>query len=226
MESDISKLNIKGMFCYGLKLIIDLIDYFNYDHSRWRDYLISLSDYTLIDFRLNTKGRYLQYWNTSDLCPGEILVPVCMPDKSGKNFYPCDVCGKANWLYTEYRFCLNFKTCEYVKDHYRYNRPDKNQYSVGKYKEYYDLFICADISLLRVIYDTLSLTDETAGEFFDGNRIPIINDMLGVYTMLGITPPDLSGIPPEGYGKDISVSFDSVELIAKKNIIRNDRYTI
>ncbi len=36
MENDISRLNIKGMFCYGLKLIINLIDYFNYDYSRWR----------------------------------------------------------------------------------------------------------------------------------------------------------------------------------------------
>lgn len=34
MESDISRLNVKGMFCYGLKLIINLIDYFNYDYSK------------------------------------------------------------------------------------------------------------------------------------------------------------------------------------------------
>ena len=216
MENDFLKLNIKGMFCYGLKLIVRLIDYFGYDYSKWYEYLISLSDYTLIDFCLNTEGRYFQHWNTSDLCPGEILVPVCMPDKSGKNFYPCDACGKADWLYTEYRFCLNFKSCEYVKNHYRYNRPDKNQYSVGKYKEYYDLFMGADINLLRVIYDVLSLTDETAGEFFDGDRVPIMNDMLDVYTALGIELPDFLGIPAEGYGRDIPVSFDSTALIVGK----------
>ncbi len=218
MKNDISQLNIKGMFCYGLKLIVGLIEYFQYDYSKWNDYLISLSDYTLIDFCLKTKGRHLQHWNTSDLCPGEILVPVCMPDDSGENFYPCDVCDKNSWLYTEYRFCLNFKTCEYVKNHYRYNRTDKNQYSVGKYKEYYDLFMSADIKLLRVIYNTLSLTDETAGEFFDGNRIPIMNDMLGIYAALGIIPPDFSGIPTEGYGKDIPASFDSRALITEKKL--------
>lgn len=217
-KNNFSRLNIKGMFCYGLKLIVKLIDYFNYDYSKWHNYLICLSDFTLIDFCLNTKGRCLQYWNESDFCPGEILMPVVMPDKKGKVFYPCDVCGKTNWLYTEYRFCLNFRTCEYVKNHYRYNRSDKNQYSVGKYKEYYDLFISTDINLLRVIYDTLSLTNETAGEVFDGDRIPIMNDMLDVCIKLGITPPDFSGIPTEGYGKDIPVSFDSVEIITRKEL--------
>ncbi|MBQ3162588.1 MAG: hypothetical protein IJC04_10760 [Oscillospiraceae bacterium] len=218
MKNDFSSLNIKGMFCYGLKLIVGLIDYFHYDYSKWQDYLNCLSDFTLIDFCLKTKGRFLSHCDDIwDLCPGDILVPICMPDNNGKKFYPCnDECNKANWLYTEYRFCLNFKNCEYVKNHYRYNRPDKNQYSIGKYKEYYDLFMSADIALLRVIYDTLSLTDETAGEAFDGDRIPIMNDMLGVYAKLNITPPDFSGIPKEGYGKDVPVSFDSIALIARK----------
>ena len=215
MKNNISELNIKGMFCFGLKAIIGLIDYFQYDYSKWNSYLLQLSDYTLIDFCLKTTGKYSLHWNTADFCPGEILVPVCMPDKNGGKFYPCDSCIKSDWLYTEYRFCLNFKSCEYVKNHYRYNRPDKNQYSIGKYKEYYDLFMSADIALLRVIYDTLSLTDETAGEFFDGNRLPIINDILNVYAKLGIKPPDLSGIPDEGYGRDIPVSFSSYKIVNK-----------
>lgn len=214
MENDISRLNIKGMFCYGLKLIAGLIVYFRYDRSIWHDYLISMSDYTLIDFCLKTKGRKFLHWNESVLCPGEILMPICMPDKNGKQFFPCDACCKNDWLYTEYRFCLNFKTCQYVQEHYRYNRPDKNQYSVGKYKEYYELFMSADIDLLRVIYDTLSLTDETAGECFNGDRMPIINDMLDIYSKHDITPPDLSGIPKEGYGNNVPVSFDSITLIS------------
>jgi len=215
MKNDYSELNIKGMFCFGLKSINGLIDYFQYDYSKWRSYLLYLSDFTLIDFCLKTKGQYTQQWNVSDFCPGEILVPVCMPDKNGGKFYPCDFCEKSDWLYTEYRFCLNFRSCEYVKNHYRYNRNDKNQYSTGKYKEYYDLFMSADINLLRVIYDTLSLIDETAGEFFDGSRLPIINDILSVYAKLGIVPPDFSGIPAEGYGRDVPVSFSSSELIRK-----------
>ena len=67
-----------------------------------------------------------------------------------------------------------------------------------------------------MIYDVLSLTDETAGEFFDGDRVPIMNDMLDVYTALGIELPDFSGIPAEGYGRDIPVSFDSTALIVGK----------
>ncbi len=219
MENNISMLNIKGQFCYGIKLIVKLIEYYSYNYNEWYDFLVCLTDYTLIDFYTESTGRRSEHWSPSEYSPAEILEPVYMPDSNGKDFYPCDICGKSNWLFSENGaesgFCLNFKSCNFVAEHYRYTRPDKNQYSVGKYKKYYDLFMSADINLLRIIYDTVSLTDETSGELFNGNRMPLTEDMLFVYKSLGIEAPDVSGIPQNGFGKYVPCSFDCIELINK-----------
>lgn len=219
MHTGVEDLNNKGKFCFGLKLIVCLIKHYGYDFHKWEDYLVGLSDYTLIDFYSGTEGRKSRYWTPSDYSPAEILEPVYMPGANGRDFYPCEICGKNNWLFSdngaESGFCLNFKSCKYVKEHYRYNRPGKNQYSLGKYREYYGLFMSADINLLRVIYDTLSLTDETAGELFGGDRMPIMNDIINVCNPLcGI--PDLSVIPEAGFGKSSPCSFDSIGLITLK----------
>lgn len=215
-------LNIKGKFCYGIKLIVKLIEYYDYDYNKWYDFLVDLTDYTLIDFYSGSIGRHSKHWSPSEYSPAEILEPVYMPDKNGKDFYPCDICEKINWLFSdngaESGFCLNFKNCSYVSNHYRYARPNKDQYSTGKYKKYYDLFMSADINLLRIIYDTISLTDETSGELFNGSRDPLMLDMLSVYESIGIEMPDLSGIPDEGFGKSIPCSFDCIELITRKDI--------
>ena len=215
MLNDISSMNLKGKYCYGIKIISGLIEHFGYDYDNWRDFLICLTDFTLIDMYSGTEGRRSKHWSPSEYSPAEILEPVYMPDSQGRDFYPCDNCPQKRLLFEEYGaesgFCLNFKNCGYVSAHYRYTRPDKNKYSQGQYKKLYDLFMTADISLLRVIYDTLALTDETAGELFDGDRMPIINDMLTVYKALGIGIPDMSGIPDEGFGKPCS--FDSIRLI-------------
>lgn len=215
------ELNYKGLFCYGLKVIVKLIKHFNYDYSEWYDLLVGMTDYTLIDYSLSTEGRRSKYWYPSEYSPGEMLEPIFMPDENGKEFYPCDICGRSRWLFAEYGaesgFCLNYKNCSYAANNYRYNRPDKNKYSVGWYKECYDLFMTADINLLRVIYDTLSLTNEIPGELFNGDRIPLIADMLNVCEDIGAEPPDLSGIPKEGFGKECDCSFDCIGLINGKD---------
>ncbi len=222
MKNNISILNIKGKFCYGIKLIVKLIEYYDYDYNKWYNFLIDLTDYTLIDFYSGSIGRHLKHWTPSEYSPAEILEPIYMPDKSGKDFYPCDICKKSNWLFSdngaESGFCLNFKNCHYVSNHYRYTRTNKDQYSTGKYKKYYDLFMSADINLLRIIYDTVSLTDETSGELFNGNRDPLMLDMLSVYESIGIEVPDLSGIPDKGFGKSMPCSFDCIELITRKDM--------
>lgn len=216
--TEFRELNVKGLFCYGLKVIVKLIKHFGYDFGKWREFLTGMSDYTLIDEQNGVGGRCSKHWEIFDYSPNEILIPIIFPKNNIKNFYPCDNCGQAKWLYGAYEdesFCLNFKNCGYVRDHYRYNRPDKNQYSVGKYKEYYDLYMETDIDLLRVIYDTMLITDySSAYEMFDGDRMPIIADILGVCKRLGIEPPDLSGIPEEGFDKDSKcLSFDCISLI-------------
>lgn len=217
MDSGFSMMNTKGKFCYGIKLAVKLVEYYGYDRKRWYDFLAEMSDYTLIDICSGTQGRYSKHWSASDYSPAEILEPVYMPDKNGRDFYPCDICGKCSWLFSENGaesgFCLNFKNCCYVAEHYRYARSDKNQYSTGKYKENYDLFMSTDINLLRIIYDTVSLTDETAGELFDGDREPLMRDMLSVFGLISIELPDLSGIPDEGFGKNSSRSFDCINLL-------------
>lgn len=215
VDREFYELDIKGLFCYGLKVIVKLIKHFKYDGSKWHEFLLCMSDYTLIDMRNSIGGRCSKHWEMDKYSPNEILAPVVMTGKNGKAFLPCDSCGQAKWLFGEFEdecFCLNFKNCGYVKDHYRYNCPNKNQYSIGKYKEYYDLYMETDINLLRVIYDTISLTNGTIGEVFDGNSMPLIADMINVCKETGIEPPDLVGIPKEGYGKG-NVSFDCIGLI-------------
>lgn len=69
-----------------------------------------------------------------------------------------------------------------------------------------------DINLFRVIYDTISLTNGTLDEVFDGNSMPLIADMINVCKGIGTESPDLIGIPKEGYGTE-NVSFDSIGLI-------------
>ena len=214
------ELNYKGLFCYGLKVIVKLIKHFNYDYSEWYDLLVGMSDRTLIDPSSSSVGRRSKYWEMGKYSPDEILLPVFMPDENGKEFYPCDICGRSRWLYgedAEYCFCLNFKNCGYVKNHYRYNRPDKNQYSVGEYKKYYELYMKTDINLLRVVYDTMALAEGALGELLNGDRIPLIADMLNVCKDIGAEPPDLSGIPKEGFGKECDCSFDCIGLINGKD---------
>ncbi len=187
-KAQLAALSNKDKFRFGLSMIKKLIEYYGCESDAWTDFLDHLNDYLLIDFYSSAEGKFSKTWTPSLYSPSEILEPVYLPDKNGKDFYPCDICKKRNFLFAEYGaesgFCLNFKECGYVKDHYRYNRPDKTPLSVGKYKEYYDLFMSADISLLRVIYDTLSLTDETPGELFEGDRMPIIEDILSTVAFL------------------------------------------
>lgn len=220
---EFNELNRAGLYCYGLKVIVKLIKHFGYDYNKWYELLLGMSDYTLIRESEGIVGRFSKYWGAiGDYSPEEILTPIFIPHKDIKNFYPCDHCGRQNWLYGMYEeedFCLNLKNCGYVRDHYRYNRPDKNKYSVGKYKEYYDMYMETDISLLRVIYDTFKIAEpgDLISFFDDNNRTIIIADMIKVCRSLGVEPPDLSGIPEEGYGDKYHIrSFDSIGLIENK----------
>ncbi|MGN1135739.1 MAG: hypothetical protein ACI4SF_05910 [Oscillospiraceae bacterium] len=213
---EFSELSVEGMFCYGLKVIVKLIKHFKYDYDKWYDFLVRMTDYTLIAPECCSMGRRSVYWDMADYSPEEILGPIVMPNGNNKRFYPCDKCAKKKLLFAEYGadsgLCLNCKNCGYVADHFRYNRPDKNQYSVGRYKEYYDLYMSADIDLLRVISDTFSLFGEIVQFVFHDDRMPIISDMLKVCEKLGIEPPDLSGIPEDGFGKGRR-GFDCIGLI-------------
>ena len=225
MSKSFEALNLKGMFCYGLKCIVKLINYYEYDFSDWDEMLMFMSDLTIIDYvvTLNgSKGRIcsdITDWNNKNFYdPVEILQPIIMPCQGKKNFYPCESCEKNSWLFAEYGvedwFCLNFKECQYVKDHYRYTRPNKNQYSVGAYKKCYDLYMRTDINLLRVIQDTLSIKYSIADEYFDGDRMPLIRDICTVFDSLNIPVPTCDDLHDKCFGKwDRDNCFDSYELI-------------
>lgn len=87
MGREFDGLNIKGLFCYGLKVIVKLIKHFKYDGSKWHEFLLCMSDYTLIDVRNSIGGRYSKHWEMDKYSPNEILEPVVMPSKNVKAFY-------------------------------------------------------------------------------------------------------------------------------------------
>ena len=225
MSKSFETLNLKGMFCYGLKCIVKLIDYYGYDFSDWNEMLVFMSDLTIIDYVVTPNGgkgkvcvNIIDWDNKNFYDPTEILQPIIMPYQGKSNFYPCENCGKSQWLFAEYGiedgFCLNFKNCEYVKNHYRYNCSDKNQYSEGIYRKLYDLYMRTDISLLRVIQDTFSIKYALTDEYFGGERILLIKDIWEVFENLDIPIPSCADLPDKCFGKwGRDNCFDSFELI-------------
>lgn len=224
-EKRLRRLNIRGAYCYGIKLVVKLIGHFGYDFGEWRELLEFLCYYTAHKDHndMNVWREKLGYCS-----PTEILEPIVLDNHKGfEHYIPCDHCGKQRWVFGEYgadhTFCMNFKSCEYVTDHYRYKRqtfrfPGQQIYSEGKYKEYYDLFMKTDINLLRMIQETLMIAHgDAAYDYFDGNHVPIVFDMIYEFEKLGLTAPDCEDIPDKGFGevKPGEVCFDCSHLIDK-----------
>lgn len=45
---DFSELSVEEIFCCGLKVIVKLIKHFKYDYDKWYDFLVRMTDFTLI----------------------------------------------------------------------------------------------------------------------------------------------------------------------------------
>lgn len=225
MLKSFETFNLKGMFCYGLKCIVNLIDYYGYDFDDWHEMLMYMSDLTIINYVITPNGSTgricanITDWDNKNFYdPAEILQPIIISCQGNKNFYPCESCEKSRWLFADYGaedgFCLNFKDCEYVKNHYRYSRPDKNQYSEGIYRKCYDLYMRTDINLLRVIQDTFSIRYAIADEYFGGDRMPLIRDIWSVFDSLNIPVPTCDDLPDKCFGQwDRNNCFDSFNSI-------------
>ena len=225
IEKTIKNLNCNGAYCYGIKLVIRLIDHYGYNRDEWHEVLDILCERTT--FKGNDHERHRTWIKNIEYCsPTSALEPIVIQDpKAAQNFFPCDDdCENPCWIFSEYgdegTFCTNFTNCKYVKDHYRYTRqaddnPGKNQYAEGKYREYYDLYMRTDINLLRIIEETLQIAyGDLAFEYFDGDHMPVLYDMINAFEALGLPLPDCDDIPDEGFGEENrKCCFDCSHLI-------------
>lgn len=220
----IKNLNCNGAYCYGIKLVVKLIDHYGYDYDEWQEVLNFLCDFTALE---NHYNEIYIAWCKKLQCysPTGILAPVYILNYNGfENFYPCHHCKKTGWLFNEYgddsSFCMNFKNCEYVKYHYRYTQlaydsPDYKPITEGKYRKYYDLYMKTDITLLRIIEETLQICyGDLATDYFNNDHMPILYDMINTFKALGLPLPDCDDIPDEGFGEENERKrFSSLDLI-------------